>query len=103
MAVETATERAIFFDTDDFGVAATYTPDGGSPTTVNGIFDNEFFEVGAGGEVAVAMEQPRFTCKTSDVSSAAEGDAITINSIDYIIRVVQIDGTGITVLVLEEN
>jgi len=103
MAVETATERAIFFDVDDFGVAATYTASGGSPATVNGIFDNEFFEVEAGGTVAVAMEQPRFTCRTSDVSSAAEGDAITINSIDYTIRVVQVDGTGVTVLVLEED
>ena len=103
MAVETATERAIFFDVDDFGVAATYTASGGSPATVNGIFDNEFFEVEAGGTVAVAMERPRFTCRTSDVSSAAEGDAITINSIDYTIRVVQVDGTGVTVLVLEED
>ena len=57
MAVETATERAIFFDVDDFGVAATYTASGGSPATVNGIFDNEFFEVEAGGTVAVAMER----------------------------------------------
>lgn len=103
MAVETATELAVFFDADDFGVAATYTPSGGSPATINGIFDNEFFEVEAGGEIAVAMEQPRFTCRTSDVSTAAEGDSITINSIAYTVRVVQSDGTGVTVLVLEES
>lgn len=103
MAVETATELAVFFDADDFGVAATYTPSGGSPATVNGIFDNEFFEVEAGGEIAVAMEQPRFTCRTSDVSTAAEGDSITINSTAYTVRVVQSDGTGVTVLVLEES
>ncbi len=102
MAVETATELAIFFDADDFGVAASYTPQGGSAVTINGIFDNEFFEVAAGGEVAVAMEQPQFACRTSDVSSAAEGDSITINTINYTIRVVQSDGTGVTVLVLEE-
>lgn len=103
MAVETATELAVFFDADDFGVAATYTPSGGSPATINGIFDNEFFEVEAGGEIAVAMEQPRFTCRTSDVSTAAEGDSISINSIAYTVRVVQSDGTGVTVLVLEES
>lgn len=102
MAVETADELAIFFAVDDFGVAATYTPSGGSPVTVNGIFDNEFFEADAGGNVAVAIQQPRFQCRTSDVASAAEGDAITINSISYIIRVVQPDGTGVTMLVLEE-
>jgi hypothetical protein len=102
MAVETADELAIFFAVDDFGVAATYTPSGGSPVTVNGIFDNEFFEADAGGTVAVAIQQPRFQCRTSDVASAAEGDAITINSVSYIIRVVQPDGTGVTTLVLEE-
>lgn len=98
MAVETADERAIFFSVDDFGVAATYA--GG---TVNGIFDNEFFEADAGGMVAVAIQQPRFLCRTADVSAAAEGDAIVINSVDYTIRVVQPDGTGMTTLVLEED
>ena len=102
MAVETADELAVFFGVDDFGTAATYTPSGGSSTTVNGIFDNEFFEADAGGMVAVAIQQPRFQCRTSDVSAAAEGDAITINSVAYIIRVVQPDGTGVTTLVLEE-
>jgi hypothetical protein len=102
MAVETATELAIFFDADDFGVTASYTPSGGSASNVKGIFDNEFFEAGVG-EVGVAIQQPRFVCRTSDVSAAAEGDAITINSVAYTIRVVQPDGTGVTTLVLEED
>jgi hypothetical protein len=102
MAVETATERAIFFDPNDFGDAASYTVQGGSAVTVNGIFDNEFVEVDAGGTIPVAMEQPTFTCRTSDVSSASEGDSITIKTVNYTVRVVQSDGTGVTVLVLEE-
>lgn len=102
MAVETATELAVFFETDDFGVAATYTPSGGSSSTVNGIFDNEFFEAGLG-EVGVAFQQPRFVCRTSDLPNAAEGDAIVINTVAYTIRVVQPDGTGTTTLVLEED
>lgn len=103
MAVESAADRAIFVDTDDFGVAGSYTPAGGVASTVNGIFDNEFIEVDAGGGIGVAMQQPRFHCRTSDVSSAAEGDAITINAINYVIRVVEDDGTGMTVLVLEKQ
>lgn len=103
MAVETATELAIFFEADDFAVAATYTPVGGASSTVNGIFDNEFFEADAGGFVAVATQQPRFVCKTSDVASAAEGDALIVNAVNYTIRIVQPDGTGTTTLVLEED
>ncbi|MEK9553324.1 MAG: head-tail joining protein [Alphaproteobacteria bacterium] len=103
MAVESAADRAIFFDVDDFGTAATYTPDGGAASTVNGIFDNDFIEVDAGGGVGVALQQPRFQCRTADVSSAAEGDAIVISSVNYTVRIVQDDGTGMTTLVLEAD
>lgn len=103
MAVETADDRAIFVGIDDFGVAATYTPSGGAASTVNGIFDNDFIEIDAGGGVGVAMQQPRFHCKTADVSNAAEGDALVVNTVSYIIRIVQDDGTGMTMLVLEKQ
>lgn len=103
MAVESADDRAIFFAVDDFGTAATYTPQGGVASTVNGIFDNDFIEVDAGGGVGVALQQPRFLCRTADVSSASEGDALVINTVNYTIRIVQDDGTGITTLVLEAD
>lgn len=103
MAVESAADRAIFFEVDDFGTAASYTPSGGVAATVNGIFDNDFIEVDAGGGVGVALQQPRFLCRTADVSSASEGDALVINTVNYTIRIVQDDGTGITTLVLEAD
>lgn len=103
MAVESAADRAIFFEVDDFGTAASYTPSGGVAATINGIFDNDFIEVDAGGGVGVALQQPRFLCRTADVSSAAEGDALVINTVNYTIRIVQDDGTGITTLVLEAD
>ena len=103
MAVESAADRAIFLDVDDFGSAATYTPNGGSAATVNGIFDNDFVEVDAGGGVGIALQQPRFVCRTADVSTASEGDAIIISAVNYTIRIVQDDGTGMTTLVLEKD
>ncbi len=103
MAVESAADRAIFVSADDFGVTASYTPTGGSASNVKGIFDNEYFETDAGGEVAFALQQPMFHCRTADVSSAAEGDAITINAVAYTVRNVRPDGTGMTMLILEEN
>jgi len=103
MAVESADDRAIFVNVDDFGVAATYTPSGGASSTVNGIFDNDFIEVDAGGGVGVALQQPRFHCRTADVSNASEGDALVVSGVNYTIRIVQDDGTGMTMLVLEKN
>jgi hypothetical protein len=103
MAVESATDRAIFVGVDDFGTAATYTPSGGASSTVNGIFDNDFIEVDAGGGVGVALQQPRFHCRTADVSSASEGDALVVSGVNYTIRIVQDDGTGMTMMVLEKD
>ena len=103
MAVETDTERAVFFDSDDFAVSATYTPAGGAATTISGIFDDAFEPVEAGGFVPVASSAPIFQCKTSDVASAAEGDALTVNATSYLIRVVMDDGTGVTMLQLEKQ
>lgn len=101
MAVESADDRSYFVAVDDFGVAATYTPAGGSASTVNGVFDNDFVEVDTGGSVTFAQQQATFMCRTADVSSAAEGDAITISGENYIVRIVQADGTGMTNLILE--
>jgi len=103
MAVESLDDLAVFVGINDFGVAASYTPTGGSAATVNGIFDNDIVEVDAGGNIQMAVRQPRFLCRTNDVSDAADGDALVVNGTNYTIRVVDHDGTGMTVLVLEKN
>ena len=101
MAVESADDRSYFYAVDDFGVAATYTPAGGSASSVSGIFDNDFVEVETGGSVSFAQQQATFMCRTADVSAAAEGDSLVIGGENYIIRIVQPDGTGMTNLILE--
>lgn len=103
MAVETADDRAIFVSVDDFGISATYTPAGGSAVTISGIFDEDFIEVDAGGGVGVAMQQPRFLCRTADVSAARDGDTMLVQGYNYNIRIVQDDGTGMTTLILEKQ
>lgn len=103
MAVESADDLAVFFDADDFGTAASFTPSGGSASTVNGIFRNVFFEAEAGGNVGVVMQDPIFICRTADVSGVAEGDALTVSGTAYTIRVVEPDGTGVTRLMLEKD
>ena len=46
---------------------------------------------------------PQFVCRTSDVSSAAKGDALVTGSVNYTIRDVIDDGTGMTTLMLEAD
>ena len=101
MAIEGDTERAVFFATGDFSVASTYTPSGGSAATVNGMFDKNYSFADLGGAVGVGSNDPRFVCRTVDVSSAANGDTIVVSAVTYTVRNVEADGTGITPLVLE--
>ena len=59
--------------------------------------------VDLGGRVGVTANDPQFVCRTSDVSSAAEGDALVTGSTNYTIRDVIYDGTGMTTLILEAD
>lgn len=83
-----------FFDTTNgFAVVGTH-----SGNSYNGIFDNEY-----AGEGMIAGTIPTFTLESSDASNMAIGDQITINAVVYLIREKQQDGTGVSILILEEN
>ena len=100
MAVESDTERAIFFDSDDFASSATFTDvSAGTSSTVKGIFDKESVEQ-AIGEAGLIEEVPVFTCKTSDVSDATFNDTLVIDSTTYYIKEILPDGTGVTRITL---
>jgi hypothetical protein len=108
MGIESADDLSDFFLTDDFGVAASYTPDGGSASTVNVLFDNPFNSVPLDtGERDVESNTPTALAISSDVASVAHGDAIVISGITYSIVGVQKDSgsgyQGTTLLVLEEQ
>ena len=101
MAVESTTERSIFFDTDEFADSVTITI-GGSASTIIGIFDNEMTTIDVGDNAGLTANQPKVTVKTSDITNADFGDPVVINSTNYTVNNVLKDGTGITELFLSE-
>ena len=101
MAVESTTERSIFFDTDEFADSVTITI-GGSASTIKGIFDNEMTTIDVGDNAGLTANQPKVTVKTSDITNADFGDPVVINSTNYTVNNVLKDGTGITELYLSE-
>ena len=101
MAVETAADRLIMLT--DFGQTVSYTPSCGSAGDVTAIVDNDYEAVDVGGSVAFAIQRPRLTARTADVSTAAEGDTVSYGGDNYIVRVVMADGTGITELLIEKQ
>tara|TARA_A200000159_G_scaffold164392_1_gene193815 strand:+ start:2104 stop:2409 length:306 start_codon:yes stop_codon:yes gene_type:complete len=101
MGIETATEREVLLA--DFGETMSYTPSGGTATDITAIFDNAYQAVDAGGTIAFAVSQPKIMCRTSDVSSAQEGDTIVYNSTTYTMTIVMDDGTGMSEIMLEAS
>jgi hypothetical protein len=103
MALPLLTDLATIFIADEFGVSITrYTAGFSASSTFVGIFDNETIPVDAGGYVSVHQEQPRVTCRTSDVSDIKEGDVFVISGVEYTVRHWVHDGTGVTVVGLEK-
>lgn len=93
----------VFFNTDDFGVSATFTPrTGGASSAIKGIFDKEFVAVGDGDGMEVAATDPVFQCKTNLVPNA-RGGTLVIDGVTYGIVTDKPDGTGVSMLVLEDN
>lgn len=97
MALE---ELGEFFDLAEHGTAATYTPSGGSSSSIVVIFRNEFYLEDVG-NVGVETSQPVVTVETSKVPSVANGDVVAIAGTNYNVVGVRPDGTGISELVLE--
>jgi len=64
--------------------------------SVWGIFENAYAE-----DLGIAGTRPELTCRTTDVSTAAAGTAVVANELSYLVRGIQPDGTGMTVLILE--
>lgn len=118
MPVETAADRLVFLDADEFGCEVTYTPvGGGGSSTVVGIFDSDYLAVDVGSEIQAATRQPRLLCRVDDlVAGARENDVIAISAeqlvaagLDpagagtYLVKVIQPDGTGMVTLALEKQ
>lgn len=102
MALPISDDLAAILNVDEFAVSATYTPTGGAAVTINGILDNETVPVETGGYVAVHEEQPRFTCRTQDLTGLVEGSSLVVSGVSYSIRAWVHDGTGVTILQLEK-
>lgn len=102
MGVESDLDLDVFFAISDFGDAAIYTPYGLGSVTVKGIFDAPQASRTVTDMMEVTIPAPQFMCRTVDVASAAEGDGLRVRGIDYTVRAVLTDGTGVTTLMLEK-
>lgn len=103
MPVESADDRAVFLNSDEFGDSATYTLIAGGGATFTGIFDAPHIAIEFG-DVAISDRRPTFLCRTSDVPSGAvggdAGDTLLVDGTTYRIIDLEPDGQGMTRIVL---
>lgn len=91
MAVESAADRAAYFDTDEFGVLATWSEGG----TVAGMLVQDFTAIGFGDGPDAADHAFMFRARAADLSGVAIGQTLTVDSVVYTIRTIDDDGQGI--------
>ena len=106
MPVESAADRAAFFDPEEFGDTATYQPAVGSPVSIDGIYDDGFAEIDTLVEAGAASTAPTFLCPTSALpAGAAEdaGDTLTVNGLAHTVLHFENDGTGMTLVRLHKS
>ena len=104
MAIPFANDLDLMLSVDEFASSVTYRRKLGlGDSTITGVFDNETVPMDAGGIAMVHQEQPRFTCRTTDVPYIAEDDFLVISSIQYRVVAWLHDGTGVTVIHLEKQ
>jgi len=83
-----------FFETSDFAETALF-----GSTPIAGIFDNAFAAA-----LDIAGSGPVFTCKSSDATGLNPGTStLTIRSSSYLVIGVEADGTGVSLVRLQES
>lgn len=103
MAVESAADRAAFFDPDEFGVAATWNH-GGTVVTVNGILLTGSTQMPGLGPVDKADDSASFVCATSTLpNQAGQGDTLSIGGVEYRVRVLLDRTADLSVAELERQ
>lgn len=83
------------------GREVIYTPDGGSPRPVTGMFQ-AYSELVGGESVDVVVNNPVLSVRTADVPEIATGDAFTVDGTEYEVAVIRPDSEGITELIMEK-
>lgn len=88
-----------------FGQPVTYTPSGGSPITINGVFDAAHSEVGMGSHVpGVSSVSPRLGIRLADLpAKPKKGDLVAIGATTYRVIDSEEDGDGGSTLRLQKQ
>lgn len=85
------------------GEDVSWTPDGGSPATVRGVFLEAYQSVQLG-SVEVSGAEPRFCAMSADLPAVAKDDQVVRGGVTYKVKALEPDTVGgFVVCVLEDQ
>lgn len=88
-----AEDHAKFFNLSDFGTSVSYTPFGGSASTIKVFWEENFSEVNPNsGYASIQGKQVLALCRTSDVSAATDEDTIVKDAVTW--KVIEVRPNG---------
>lgn len=98
------TDRIISAVTKTFGDEMTFSPKGGTPVQINGVFDFEHEAVDPETQAIISVQQPVVTVRIADLPREPKrGDRFVIKSVSYDVRDVRPDGHGAALVLLNKN
>ena len=100
LTVDLITDLTTFFNSNDFGVVASYTPSGGAATAVTVLFWNEY-QASQLLDIQDDALGPYALGKTSDFPTAKKNETLVIDGTTYYIDP-RPGGTGVTRLILSK-
>src|SRR5882724_3538034 len=105
MPIESASDRAVFVNPDEFGATAVYTPAGGvASPPIAGQFDDPSRMASLDNAVVSVDARPSFYCAAEDLPGTAVGDAGDRLAIDggatFEVTSIEPDGRGMALLTL---
>ncbi len=103
MSVESADDRTTMLA--DFGAAVSWTPAGGAPAGLTGLFDNAtHLQSRYADDLPVVATEATLTIRASDLpAGAALDDAVSVGGVAYLVRSIMPDGTGLVAVHLEKD
>lgn len=96
------TDLSPFFNTDEFAEEVTFKPADGGNYTLTAIYDapHSFVDQGLGEE---RSSLPQLTLEEYGFLEIKQGDGFEVRAVDYYVRSVEPDGTGMLILQLSKD
>lgn len=91
-----------FFVLGEFAIEVAIFPGKTTlPVLIKAIFDNEYYRVDDP-TASYSATQPKLTVKTIDIQGLNQEDFVLVEGLKYTVQDIQPDGTGISVVILQE-